>query len=718
MSSEVRTTKSAESVTSTQSAGAVSGRGEVTYQSMCPMNCHPTLCGIQVKVNGNKLVAIQGDKANPDSRGVLCMRGNAAHEIVGNPQRLLKPMIRDNAATDPWRETDWNTALDFIADKMRAVGRESVGFWQGHGNFNNDYAFGLKRGQMDRFANLYGCQYWNPAMVCWGLGGLGFGLTGAIETSTKEDMSAHSDMIILWGANAVSQANTMKHVEQAKRRGAKLVVIDVRHTEAGALADELVLLKPGTDADLALAMMHVIIAEGLCDADFIAAHSVGFAALAEHVSEMTPAWAAARTGLSAERIIALARAYAETAAAMIVVGGSSMHKGANQWQAARAIACLPGLTGKFGKAGGGLGPRHGGRSHGVGFADLSAADRRLPGNYIPNQMESIVASMESRAVKVFVTIGSNFLSSFPDTERVKAALRNTDLVVAFDIFSNQTIRDVANVFLPSTIWLEEIGGKSTNTHLYLCDRALPVAGEARPVYELYQELAERLGVDDVYPWQNQEAAMNAALDHPATGHATVDSLRQNGGRVELGISHVAYPTLKFDTPSGKLEFYSARAEAAGLPPLPVPGATRASESRVGTASGSDAGELILTHGRTFAHFHSFFDHGQALPTLAAREKAPQLWMAIKDAEQRGIANGDPIEIRNHRGVFEAQAKVTKRIEAGVVWIRDGWPGFNVLTDGSSVVPESTLSLFPFSVGQADFGAMVKVTASATASASG
>jgi len=216
-------------------------------------------------------------------------------------------------------------------------------------------------------------------------------------------------------------------------------------------------------------------------------------------------------------------------------------------------------------------------------------------------------------------------------------MRNTDLVVAYDIFSNQTIRETANVYLPSTIWLEEIGGKSTNTHLYLCDQALPRQGEARPVYELYQELAKRLDVADVYPWANQEEAMNAALDHPATGHATVQSLRDNGGRVELNISHIAYPTFEFNTPSGKIEFFSQRAVDMGLPAMPMPG-----DSEVKDTDDS----LLLTHGRTFTHFHSFYDNGRALPTLAARDTHPQLWISPADAEQRRIENGGSIEIRS------------------------------------------------------------------------
>jgi anaerobic selenocysteine-containing dehydrogenase len=668
-----------------------------SFQSMCPMNCHPTLCGMTITVEDGQLSSIVGDETNPDSQGFLCMRGKAAHEIAGNDRRLLKPLMRSERGSDQWSEISWDAALDTIAGQMQSVGREAVGFWQGHGNWANDYAFGLKRAQMDRFANLYGCQYWNPAMICWGLGAFGAGMTGAIETSTKADLSENSQMVILWGANTVSQANTLRHVEIAKRRGARIVVIDVRRTEASALADDVIIVKPGSDATLALAMMHVIIANNSWDAGFIEDHTVGFADLKAHVAEFTPEWAEPLTGVPADQIVALARAYAATRPTMIVMGGSSLHKGDNTWQAARAITCLPALTGDYGRLGGGIGPRHGGRSHGVGFVDLSAADRRKPGTYVPNQMEAILDALESGAVKVFVSIGSNFLSSFPDTNRLRAALRKVELVVAYDIFANQFIREAADIVLPGTIWLEEIGAKSTNTHIHLTDQALPAEGEARPVYDLCKGLAERLRVADVYPWGNQTEAMNAVLDHPATGHTTVDALRANGGRVALKVSHVAYPTYAFTTPSGKIEFLSQRAADMGIAALPQP-----------AEIDRDEAGLILAHGRTFAHFHAFYDHGRALPTLAARGDTADLWIAPEDAADRGILDTDPIELSNARGSFAARAKVTPRIPKGTVWIRDGWPGLNTMTDSKSVLPLAALDTFPFSVGQSRFGPRIEV----------
>ncbi|MFZ1060065.1 MAG: molybdopterin-dependent oxidoreductase, partial [Candidatus Rokuibacteriota bacterium] len=429
------------------------------------MNCHPTLCGMLVEVEDGRLLKVSGDSENPDSHGFLCIRGHASREIIGNARRLLRPLVRSHRAADAWREASWDEVLDLIAGRMQAAGREAVGIWFGHGLFANDYGTRIHAQLLRRFANFYGCQWWSPTMICWGLGAFGVGLTGALETNTKEDMGAHAALILLWGANLASQPNTGRHLAAAKRRGAHIVTIDVRETEAAAQSDEVLLLRPGTDAALALGMMHVIVAEGLYDREFVARHTVGFDRLAAHVREHTPEWAAAVTGVPVERIGALARRYATTRPAMILLGGSSMHKGANGWQGGRAVACLPALTGNLGVPGGGLGPRHGSAAHGQALASVVALDRRPPGDYVPNQMARVTEALLDRRVRALLLFGTDMLSSFADAGRVAEGVALTDLVVSYDLFLNDTARQCADVVLPATSWLEETGCKSTNTHL-------------------------------------------------------------------------------------------------------------------------------------------------------------------------------------------------------------------------------------------------------------
>jgi anaerobic selenocysteine-containing dehydrogenase len=668
-------------------------------RTMCPMSCHPTLCGMLAEVRNGRLVGVSGDEANPDSEGFLCVRGKASREVIGNPKRLLHPLIRERREEGTWRQASWDEAIALIASRMEAAGREAVGIWPGHGVFTTNYGTRINGHLLSRFANLYGCQNWNPTMICWGLGAFGLGLTGVLETNTKEDMGEHARLILLWGANLASQPNTARHLVAAKRRGAHVVTVDVRRTEAAAQSDEVIVLRPGTDAALALAMMHVIVAEQLHDPDFVERHTVGFDELAAHVRDRTPGWAAEVTGIAAERIEALARRYAGTRPAMIVVGGSSMHKGANGWQAARAIACLPPLTGNLAVPGGGFGPRHGSAAHGRGLADIAAPDKRPPGAYIPNQMSGITTALQDGRVKVLLLPGTDMLSSFAASEQVAAGLDRTDLVVSYDLFMNDTARRFADVVLPSTAWLEELGCKMTHTHLYLMERALEPPGETRSLHWLLQALAERLNVPGFFPWASVEELIDTVLDHPCTGHATVASLRAQQGIAALHVSHVAYPTHRFDTPSGKVEFHSARAEALGLPPLPVHEAPVPSDY-----------PLMLCQGRTITHFHGFYDHGRALPTLARHDPEPLLWIAPGDAEARKLGDGAAIRIFNERGAFQARAHVTDRMPAGVVWMRDGWAGLNRLTAGHAVLPDAAVDLFAFSAGQAAFDARVEVAA--------
>ncbi|HXM54701.1 MAG TPA: molybdopterin-dependent oxidoreductase, partial [Candidatus Dormibacteraeota bacterium] len=617
---------------------------------MCPMNCHPTYCGMRVEIEDDRVVAVHGDRENPDSRGFLCVRGRAAGEIVDNPQRVLAPRLRDSGGGD-WRDAAWDEALDRIAGAIRSAGPARTAVWMGHGTAVNGVM-----GQLSlRFANLVGAQWWRPSIVCWGLGGLGFSLTGVTEVNTMEDMAAHAELILLWGANLASQPNTAPRLVAARRRGAQVIAIDVRDTEAFAHADETVRVRPGTDAALALAMMHVIIGEGLHDEAFVREHTTGFDELAEHVRTCTPDWAAAETGVPAERIRQLGRTFAASRRAMILAGGSSMHKSGNSWHAARAIACLPALTGSVGRPGAGMGPRHAALSHGYGMGTVVPQRAEPLGEAeVVAEMSTIQAALEDGRVRVLLLLGTNMLSSFADSARVERALNELDLVVSFDLFMQETARRCAGVFLPGTSWLEETGFKTTNTHLYLMDRALTPRGEARPGWWLLDQLAHRLGVPDYFPWASMDEALDAMFDHEATGHARTADLRAGAGHARLAVSEVGHADLRFPTPSGRVELVSSRAVELGLPALPVYEPTV--ESHVASPA-ADRWPLVLTQGRTLTHFHAFYDHGRALPSLAKADPGPRLWISPADAAARRLADGDAVRIVNDRGAMAAHAHV-------------------------------------------------------------
>jgi anaerobic selenocysteine-containing dehydrogenase len=688
-------------MTTTPRAEAQSGRR--TLHTMCPMNCMPTICGMVVEIEDDHVVSIRGDAENPDSRGFLCIRGQSAGEIVDNPLRLQHPRVRERRAPDAWRDTSWDEALDRIADTIRRVGPEAVGVWSYHGAVVNLVPYQLAA----RFANVGGFQGWNGAMICWGMGAMGLHLTGPIEVNTKEDMGANAELILLWGANFASQPTTAPHVVAARKRGAHVVAIDVRRSEAFAQADETYLIRPGTDAALALAMIHVVIGEGLYDTAFVAAHTDGFTALTDHVVQYTPEWAAGETGIPAEAIRELARRYASTKRSMILLGGSSMHKSANGWLAGRAVGCLPALTGALGRAGGGFGVRHGARSTGAGLGNIAGAELRPPapsGEYIPPEMSTILEAMEEGRIKVLLVLGANILSSFADAGRVARAMEQMDCIVSHDLFMNDTARQVADVVLPGTSWLEDTGFKVSNTHLYLMDQGLSPRGETRSGAWVLRELATRLGMTDFFPWKDTDAMLTAAFDHPATGHITAEQLREQGGRQALAVSPVAHPDLRFGTPSGKVEFYSERAVEMGLPPLPV--YEPLAEDAGADPERAERYPLLFCQGRTLTHFHSFYDHGQALPSLKKADPEPRLWINPADATARGLADGDRLRMCNERGEMEARAQVTEKVPAGVVWMRDGWLGVNQLTSGARAIPDDAARRFPG--GQAAYEARVQV----------
>jgi len=234
--------------------------------------------------------------------------------------------------------------------------------------------------------------------------------------------------------------------------------------------------------------------------------------------------------------------------------------------------------------------------------------------------------------------------------------------------------------------------------LYLMEKALDPPGEARPATDVLTGLASRLGLShEFYPWSSAGGPIDALLDHPSTGHATVGALRGEGGIRALGVSHVAHPDLCFETPSGKVELRSDRAVSLGLPPLPVYEAPPASSY-----------PLTFRQGRTLTQFHGFYDHGRALPTLAKLDPEPRLWISPADASARGCADGAPVRMYKRPwrvpGARVRHGPDPRRHGVDAGW----WEGLNRLTSGAACIRDEAVDLFGFSAGQASFDATVEV----------
>lgn len=679
--------------------------------TMCPMNCHPTFCGQAVTIDDGRVSAISGDQTNPHSHGFLCVRGRATVDLRDNPQRLLTPMRRRGPrGSDTWEPISWEVAFNEIVGAIQATAPNRIGIWPGHGAL----VTGIARPLILRFGHLGGFQVWNPAIVCWAMGAFGLALTGVLETHTKEDLGEHANTILVWGANLASQPTTGPHLVAARRRGARVVLIDCRRSETASQADQVLLIRPGTDAALALALAQVIIAEGLTDPAFIAEHSIGYEEFARHVGSFTPEWAAPITGLEPQQIRELARLYATAKPAMILLGGSSLFKHRHGWEPARAIACLPALTGQYGIPGGGFGPRHRGLTRGDGMANPDGIELRRPGEYVPASMPAITAALEQGQLDVLLLLGSNIASSFANAAQVERGLARTGLIVAHEIFMSETTRRHADLVLPGTVWLEELGLKDTATHLHLMEQALPPAGEARSLIDVLRTLAERLALAQYFPWNSTEGYIDALLapQHTDDGAPlTVERIRRAGGHWQRGrLSHVAYPDHHFHTPSGKIEFWSERAHQAGLSPLPSFNAPPWAEPEVADAT---ALPLQLAQGRTLTHFHAFYDNGRMLPKLAGLNQAPELWINPADAGTRALADGDWLLMRNQQAELRARAHLTDAVPPGIVWLRDGWYGLNHLTSGEGVVTPAVSAIVAPAAppgGQAAYDARVEVCA--------
>jgi anaerobic selenocysteine-containing dehydrogenase len=318
-------------------------------------------------------------------------------------------------------------------------------------------------------------------------------------------------------------------------------------------------------------------------------------------------------------------------------------------------------------------------------------------------MTTMTEALSAGKLDALFLFGTNMLSSFANTNELAHGLTQIKLIVSYDLFLNETARRYADLILPATAWLEDIGLKQTATHIYLMERALSPAGECRSLVTVLRELAHRLEIANFFPWGDDEDFLDALLAAQKTADGkplTVAELRRRGGYWQKNdLAHVAYQQHIFQTPSKKIEFWSERAQLAGLSPLPSY-----------TTPASEKYPLRFCQGRTLTAFHSFFDEGQALPTLARANPGPQLWIHPRDAQERNITSGAPIVIANERGQFEASAHVTSDILQGVVWMRDGWAGINRVTSGAPIVSLAANDIVSgIPGGQAAYDAWVEVS---------
>jgi len=656
-----------------------------THYTTCPYNCWPVNCGLEVTTRDGRLAHVRGNPHHDVSRGMLCVKGASAGEIATSPARLMTPMRREGErGSGRWRPIGWDEALDCIGSRLRAnieAGRrEANALYHSHGNIVQRINWKILT---PRFANLTGMTLWDGNFPCWYDVGVAQALTGYFGAHDPTEIGTHTRALVNWAQDpCASQANLVPYLTALRERGGLVVTVDPRVTQSAALSDLHVRPRLGSDVWLANAVAHILIEEGRYDREFVADRTAGFDAYRTHLRPFTPERAARECGVPLHQIETLARIYAEEKPLSTNLSRGALGKHRGGVQMVRAILCLAALSGNVGVKGGGA---VWGESVEWNL-DLQAEDRRPPAPYPVNNFAAIDAALEQGAIDVLLVVGGNPLSQWPDGNRLRAQLGRLGLVVVYDLFMNHTAREAADIVLPGTSWLEELGLRASNARIYLMDQALEPPGECREASAWMAALAPRLGVDDYFPWSGKEACLDACLESISCAGATVASLRRRPDGLPAHVPDVPHADGRFSSPSGKFEFRSAAAERLGLPPLPTH--EDPFESRTATPERATRYPLELISARRNTQFHSFHDSHRHLPTLRALEPGPLLQMHPADARDRGLGDGVQAVLFNDRGEGVVRLEITTEVPPGTVSLDDAWPELNRVTPAYAACPPS------------------------------
>src|SRR6266478_2934303 len=500
-------------------------------RAACPHDC-PDTCGMLVTVEDGVATKIQGDPSKPFTDGTLCTKVAYYLERTYSPDRLLYPMRRVGPkGKGQFERITWDAALDEIAARLKALAAENP-----ETILPCSYAGTMGMVQyssMDRrFFHKLGASLLDRTL-CSSAGKFGLKATLGGSVGMDPERFDESKLILLWGANPiVSNLHLWSRVQEAKRRGAKVIAIDPYRSLSAEKCSQHVALLPGTDGALALGMMHVLITEGLIDRDYIERATLGFAALAESVRAYDPARVSAITGLSAEEIVNLARRYGATKASFLRLGiGLSRHD--NGGATCRAIACLPALTGAYAHpAGGAL--LSSSRTFGL---DLGALERRdlmpapTPRTINMTRLGRALTEADMRPpVKALYVYNSNPASIAPNQELVLRGLAREDLFVVVHEQHLTDTTDYADIVLPATTSMEHVDLYKSFGHLYvqLAEPVIDPAGEARSNWHTVRLLARALGLTDPHFEKDEPALVREVLasGDPSVAGITYERLKE------------------------------------------------------------------------------------------------------------------------------------------------------------------------------------------------
>ncbi|MBI5615870.1 MAG: molybdopterin-dependent oxidoreductase [Gammaproteobacteria bacterium] len=669
-------------------------------------------CGILVRLAGDRVVALDGDPEHPSSRGFICPKGAAAHELHYDPARVHEPLKRlGPRGGGRWQTISWEQALDEIAARIAELaarhGRETLAY--GYGTLHGaDWSIG------ERFMNLFGSPNGvGQDKICYAPAGLGEALTyGFGPTFYTYPVPGVTRCLTLWGMRpSASMPLLWMQIEQARHAGAKLVVIDPLATREAKRADLWLRPRPGTDGALALAMIEVLISRGHYDPAFVAARTEGFEALRDRVADFPPARVAGITGVPAADIVAAAEMIAANRPGIIHAGNGVCQSGSPATQTGRAIACLVALSGNLDVPGGHAiaGPPRdviaNGAAIAVGALDPVQRAKRLGGDRYPfigaghadvdaalarrwYGQQGVLAWMATahepalwRAIEhrdpypvtALILQHHNPVGASPDLGAVRRALLspNLELFVSHDLFLNAT-SSLADYVLPAAHWLEKPFFSTAFGVLgfagdYAEAAQAPIAPEEahRSDYDLWRDLGARLGQERDWParaeefWNDCLAPAGLTFDGlaarrgPAVGEAARDPHRPPD-----------VPTVGYGTPSGCIEFRSRLMESWGLDPLPG-----WSPPALFAGAGADFPLVLTTGGRRLEGFHQ---HAPQQSPYRRRYPEPCVSLHPETARAAGIADGAWIAIETPIGAVRQRALVTDAVGPDVIHADRWW----------------------------------------------
>ena len=673
---------------------------------VCPHDC-PDSCSWQVAVDpsSGRALDLWGHPDNPMTQGALCTKVDRYLERTYHPGRLTTPLKRMGPkGSGEFTPITWDEAIGDIAARLKSIiaeyGPEAVLPYSYAGTM------GLLQynGVSQRFFNVMGAS--NLARtICSEAGFEGYRYTIGATEAMEPNAYAKSKLILVWGSNTLtSNVHLWNFIQEARKAGGQLIVIDPARTRTARAADEWIPIHPGTDGALALAMMHVIIAEGLHDAEYVERHTVGFEQLAARVADWTPERAAAITGVPAARIRDLARAYATCQPSAIRINyGLQRHAGGGM--AVRTIACLPALVGAWRYEGGGIQLSTSGVFRHLDTRTLYRPDllgeqrprtmnmNRLGDALSPDPVDIARAHYHPRPVdvvptpeeagppvKALIVYNCNPAAVAPDQTAVHRGLRREDLfTVVLEHFQTDSA-DYADYLLPATTQMEhwDILKPYGHLHLSLNQPAIAPVGESLPNSEIFRRLALAMGYTDPCFRQTDEEILRELVEcqrHPRFQGITWEALRERGFiRLNLPTPYLPFAEGNFPTPSGKCEFYSARMAADGYDPLPTydpPAWQRGAAPEASLVCISPPAHSFLNS--SFANIERF----------QQREQMPLLQIHPDDAAPRQIVDKMRVQVVNDRGSVTLTAQVTTNIVPGTVlapgvwWAKHSGDGRNI-----------------------------------------